>query len=143
MNAIIKQLYLDSFRQLKRGNYRGFVSNAKPYLLISIINAVSKAEIKDNRILIDEIAPIYKEICIRFSPETKPTPLSYPYYHLGAEPFYHLKWKSTPIKKDAPSGKFVRDNVEYAYLDNELWELLQDEGIRNEFRSVIDDYYLK
>lgn len=143
MNTLVKQLYIDSIRQLNRGNYRGIISNAKPYLLISILDAISDLCVKDNTIYMDDIKPYYQATNAKYSPDIKPSPLSYPFYHLGAESFYHLQWRNAPIKKDAPSGKFVRDNIEYAYFDEALWELLQDKSILNEFRTVIENYYLK
>lgn len=39
------------------------------------------------------------------------------------------------------SNKFIRDNVEYAYLDNALWDLLQDKDIRELMKSEIVRFF--
>ena len=141
MNPIIIQLYNDYLLQLKRGNYKGLVSNAKPIALLSIIAAISNSAVKENKILFDNLISYYKEVNRKYG-IIRVTPLSYPFYHLATEPFYHLMWKVKPIKRDAPPAKFIRDNIEYAYLDEELWDLLQVEEIREQFKTIIEDYYL-
>ena len=37
----------------------------------------------------------------------------------------------------------LRQNIEYAYLDNALWDMLQDLVICDNFRNSIEDHYLK
>ena len=82
----------------------------------------------------------YKELQEKYE---VPTPYQYPLYFMENELFYHLKWKAEKIKTHTPSAKLVRENVEYAYFDDELWILLQDKSILKEFRAVIENYYLK
>lgn len=57
---------------------------------------------------------------------------------MSAEPFYHIKWKKQQdrLPHDS-SSKFIRENVEYAYFDNALWDLLQDKETRDYFRESI------
>lgn len=71
------------------------------------------------------------------------TPYQYPLYFLENESFYHLKWKNGRIKTHTPSAKLIRENVEYAYFDNALWDLVQNQEMRNHFRTIIENYYLK
>lgn len=42
--------YIDLVCQMKRGNYRGHVYNAKPIFLLFILEQIDKKEIKYNRI---------------------------------------------------------------------------------------------
>lgn len=99
MNLLITDMYLDTFRQLKRGNHKGVVSNAKPYLVLSILDAIEAKSVLNNRIYFEVLAPYYKKENTQFSPEIKPSPMSYPFYHLWTELFYHLQWRTTPQKK--------------------------------------------
>jgi putative restriction endonuclease len=65
---------------------------------------------------------------------------------LNAEEFYHIKWNAGVVpsrQAQSPSGKFLTENVDYAYLDDTLWELLQDKEIREEFKEAIITHYLK
>ena len=48
-----------------------------------------------------------------------------------------------PRQTQSPSGKFLTENVDYAYLDDTLWELLQDKDIREEYKEAIITHYLK
>ncbi len=38
-------------------------------------------------------------------------------------------------------AKAIRDNVEYAYLDNALWDLLQEKDIRELVKSEIMRFF--
>lgn len=65
---------------------------------------------------------------------------------MNAEEFYHIKWNAgvvPPRQAQSPSGKFLTENVDYAYLDDTLWELLQDKEIREEYKEAIITHYLK
>ena len=71
------------------------------------------------------------------------TPYQYPLYFLENEDFYHLKWKDNKVVTHTPSAKLIRENVKYAYLDNALWDLLQEKEMRDHFRRIIENHYLK
>lgn len=142
MQNFTSLLYLDLIRQLKRGNYRGVVSNAKPLFVISLISAIDNGILQNNHIFIDDIIPLFKKISLQYNPCSKPTPTSYPFYHLHTEPFYQLKWIDKPVKIECPSVKWVKENVEYAYFDNALWDLLQDKETREYFKESIIKTYL-
>ena len=47
------------------------------------------------------------------------------------------------VKKKAPSAKFIRDNIEYAYLDNALWDILQNPDTRDYLKEKIINAYLQ
>ena len=134
--------YIDLVCQMKRGNYRGCVYNAKPIFLLFILEQIEKKEIKYNRIsflrcLSDNS---YENFSKQYT--TKPTPLQYPFYHLKNEPFWHLVWKDgKEAKSDTPSAKFIRDCIDCAYLDYELWDLLQDAGNRARLKEAIVKHF--
>ncbi len=144
MNTYLLELYRNMFTSLKRGRYRGIVSNAKPIFLLSLLEAVPfiKNEFYfDNSI----ITQFYQENKPLF--EGKPhTPLIAPFFHLDSEPFYYLVWRDSvkpPLKSTTPSAKFLRENLLYAKLDDELWELLQEEDNREYLKQAIINQYLK
>lgn len=69
-----------------------------------------------------------------------------PFFHLGSEPFYELVWNDgvkTPNMNRTPSAKFLRENLAYAKLDDDLWEILQDPINREYLRQAIIAKYLK
>ena len=68
-----------------------------------------------------------------------------PFFHLSSASFYHLIWKQgVELSKMAstPSAKYLRENLLYAKLDDELWELLQDAENRNYIKQNIISRYL-
>ena len=74
------------------------------------------------------------------------TPFYKPFFHLNSESYYQIKWKANNKPEGAgktPSAKFLRENVEYASLDDDLWQLLQDEGARNEIKEAIISYFIE
>ena len=73
------------------------------------------------------------------------TPFRMPYFHLNAEPYYHIKWKEKvvpPKQSTSPSNKCLANNVDYSYMDDELWRLLQSLDVRNELINTIINQFL-
>lgn len=53
-----------------------------------------------------------------------------------------MKWKFAPFAKIvSPSAIFLRDNIDYAYFDNALWDLLQEEEVRKGYVEAITKYF--
>ena len=140
---MIRDFYKTSLLRIRRGNYRGEISNAKPLYLISISILIDLKKLTENRIYFGEetLKIVYSSTCILFNNNI--TPIVYPFYHLSSDEFYHLRWKGSPMKYDTPDNKLIRENVEYAYFDDELWNLLQIKPVREEYREAIIRHYLK
>lgn len=140
--------YKTTLLGIKRGNYRGAFSNAKPLFVIALIEAITEGAIWGNKIIYisDRLKSIYTSTSKTLEPERTVTPIHMPFFHLLTEPFYHIKWITgikPPMAAHTPSAKFLRENVEYACLDDELWELLQDPETRNELRDAIIQHFIK
>ena len=102
----------------KRGNSHGIFSNAKPIFVITIIDAIQEGLIKENRIDYknSDIENIYidnyrhcsgsgEEL---FRANIKVTPYNLPFFHLNAEPYYHIKWNEgvvPPKQAKSPSRR--------------------------------------
>ena len=152
-------LFSDTYKvrilKTKRGHNNGVYSNAKPILILAIIEAIDEGFLLGNCIYFSnkELQKLYATIYSRnytcegiYRANTKKTPFNLPYFHLNAEDFYHIKWKpgvTPPHQSESPSGKFLTENVDYAYLDDALWELLQDKSVREEYKEAILTHYLK
>ena len=118
----------------------GQINIAKPIMFLSILQGIEDESIKANRILYSEsLINTYNNLFKRYS-KTAITSSVYPYYYLGSEDFYFIKGRKA---QTTPSAKFLRENVEYACLDDDLWDLLQDPETRNELRDAIIDYFIK
>lgn len=113
---------------------------AKPFLMVSVIDYINQGKCNNNKIFFTDLIDLYgtnlklTNACA--------TPMSYPFYFMGSESFWHLKWKNQFKKIKAPSAKFVRENIEYAYLDNALWDLLQETQVRKQLRETLVTHFL-
>lgn len=137
------ELYRQMFASIKRGNTKGVFSNAKPVFLISLSEIIPKHE--ENKFFWGdtEIDTGYHRNYSKFTKD-KPTPIWKPFFYMSSESFYELIWKTTPPDNAIkyPSGKTLKDYLGYATLDEELWELLQDEGNREYLRKCIIETFL-
>lgn len=141
-NSFQIALYRDSVKKLTCGTYQGVVIKAKPILLLSVLSAIERGIVENNQIPhSNEMIEVYKQMFSKYGGNI--TPFFKPYYYLQFEEFWHLKWKVKEDLSIRPGLAMLRSNIEYAYFDEALWELLQDKSILNEFRSVIENYYLK
>lgn len=139
--------YKNCLISIHRGLAFGVPSNAKPLFLLTIINGIEEGIIIGNKFKYEDILEsLYNDLCKLYEPNRKAAPFYKPFYHSIREKYYGIKWKGGHMpthKWHTPSAKFLKENIEYAYFDDGLWDLLQDEAIRNEFRELIVNYYLK
>jgi len=139
MGSFALSIYSDFLTSLHCSVCKTGVILAKPITMLAIIDYIDK-ELTENRI---DFEGLYKYYKLESAQYNNKTPFQYPYFFLSNEEFYHLKWKGIKVKKKAPSAKFIRDNIEYAYLDNALWDLLQNVETREYFKERIINAYLQ
>lgn len=140
--------YKNVILETHQGNTRGVPSKAKPIFLLSLLQAIEEGSILGNMIKLPcpELEQIYSNLSELYEPTKKATPIIKPFYHLNREPYYMIKWKpDTVIPRQAftPSMSFITNQVEFAALDDELWDLLQDSAVRNDYREAIIKKFLK
>lgn len=149
MNSLKEKYYLNEILRTHRGNSRGIPVNAKPLFVLALIDSIGLEVLKANAITFPnkEIESVYYDLCQSYEPGRKASPYILPYFHLIGESYYGIKWKGqkfTPSSHaHSPSAKYLKDNVEYAYLDQSLWDLLQDHNVREKFRSQIVNFFLR
>lgn len=139
-NEYLYDLYRIAFLSVKQKSTNGVTNAAKPALVIAVIEAIAAGEIKNNQIRFQDIKARYISTLEKWQPEK--TPLKYPFYHMEGDGFWHLKWNGEqPTKRISPSAKFLRENIDWAYFDNALWDLLQDEEARKGYIDAITKYF--
>lgn len=143
MNELLYGYYETQLLAINRGNHCGVPINAKPLYFITIFDQIGCGnELLDNKIYFsDRLNSAYLKTSRFLQQDITPTPFFKPYYYSKNEPFYHLKFKDGAILGQ-PSAKFIRENVEYAYLDNALWDLLQDAQVRGRLRDALMSHFL-
>jgi putative restriction endonuclease len=106
---------------------RGTASH-KPILILSVLELITQQSIVENRIFVsNELIETFKKYwSILVANSTYTDALHYPFVHLRREGFWHLKFKDTYEGNRIKTTNKLKEKVEYAYLDNELFDLLQD-----------------
>lgn len=149
MNELKRKYYQTELIRIHRGNSRGVFINAKPLYVISLIECIDKGILLENKIEYPapEIAKVYLETCEKYEPGRKLSPFILPYFHISTESFYDIQWKGTKFVPSrhahSPSGKYLKENVSYAYLDEALWDLLQEPNVREQYRELIVNFFLR
>lgn len=139
------EMYRQMFVNLKRGNYRGVYSNAKPIFLISLIDYIVFMEGNKLKWEDKKFEELYYGNFGKLE-SSKPTPICKPFYFMTSENFYTIIWREKPEAKSliSPSSKTLRDFSLYAVIDDELWEILQNKDNRAYLRaSIMQAYFAK
>lgn len=137
-NGLVFSLYRDQLLSLRcQRNKQGLII-AKPLIVISLFHLIG-ADINENIFPVQKIKEEYQQLQAQYNVQT---PYQYPLYFLGNESFFHLKWAKERIITKAPSDKLVRENIRYAFLDNALWDILQEKSTRDMYEKAILEYYL-
>lgn len=130
--------YLDIFSSLNvsRTKKKG-QAYYKPILLLSVIDLITQEKIQDNQILVsdDLIDTFNKYWRILSSDSSYKGGLHYPFFHLQSEGFWHLKFTDNFNGLQPKTTNKLKEAVEYARLDPELFELLTD---NNSLQELID-----
>ncbi|WP_354635721.1 HNH endonuclease [Planktothricoides raciborskii] len=109
----------------------------KPILLLSVIDLITQGTIQDNKIFVsDELIDNFKKYWnVLSSDSSYKGGLHYPFFHLQSEGFWHLKFTDKFNGLQPKTTNKLKEAVEYASLDLELFELLQD---NNSLQELID-----
>mgnify|MGYP004509260039 FL=1 len=125
---------------MKVAIYNGTPIIAKPVFMLTIFQMIEDGILLGNNITFsDELCERYSNLFHKYS-NGKLTPVIYPYYYLNSEEFYYVKGDTS---RRTPSLSFIKEHVEYAALDDELWDLLQDPTVRNDYREAIIRKFIK
>lgn len=144
--------YIDQFANLNVNISNGSCAPHKPILLLTIISLIDSGDIWENVIRpTDKIRAIFEALWINYVPKELPFAVApwTPFWHLKNEPFWHFKPKEIGFDIDslAEPGQTakigeIRDNIAYAYLDQELFDILQYKEIRAVLQRQLIETYL-
>lgn len=120
----------------------------KPIFMLTVIDLVEKGHIRDNKIYLDDkLIEAFEATWKKYAAHIdiyKPD-ITKPFYHLSSEPFYHFQLADTVREKAAYGGvKKLRGQIEYACLDDELWELIHSSpSARSRIRVALIVEYIE
>ena len=136
------EIYIKKFSKLRVDKSKG-VAPHKPILLLSIINFFERGSTKENRIFLTaELISTFKRFWHQLGTARHNSDIALPFYHLTGDQFWHLKAKPgyesvIESKVKLRTVRALRQFVFYAYLDDELFQLLLHPVSRDSLVSII------
>lgn len=118
----------------------------KPVLLLAVIELIQRGDIQHNQIyfspeLIAAFLKLWGDLEIN-----RRADIGLPFFHLKYDGFWHFKAnpgyefvESSQNKVKVRSIGAIRQTIDYAYLDAELWNLLQQPESRNQLLLTLID----
>lgn len=138
--------YTKRIMDIRQAKIRGEVIVAKPVLLLAVIDGISTGIFKSNEFkLIEWLEEKYLMLMKQYMKSSlfdKPTDISNPFWHLQSDGFWHFLYCEKPKEGVTPSKRWLKENVSYAYVDDDLWMLLQNREWRLKLREYIIEHKL-
>lgn len=139
--------YTKQVMNIRQAKIRGEIILAIPVLLLAIIDGIESGVFTSNEFSLTEwLEKRYVVLMMKYmrhSQFDKPTDISNPFWHLQSDGFWHLSYVGEQLGKSCtPSKAWLKENIEYAYFDDDLWLLLQNDVWRMKLRNYIIEYKL-
>ncbi len=124
--------YCQKFSRLRVDRTRGIAPH-KPILLLSVIELVEQGNLRHNRVFLSpELIATFLKFWNQLGSDAHRSDIALPFFHLRGDEFWYLK--ANPGYEEAIASRQVRlktinalrEAVQYAYLDDELFENLQN-----------------
>ena len=138
--------FTQKIKKMTVGNIKktGIKKIAKPVLLLDIIKGIENGTFKQNCFEYEQLDMIYEDIFKKYADmakQTEHTPAYYPFYYLQSSDFWKLSLltPNSERKTSTPSANWIRRNIEYAYINPVLWEMLQ----LKEYRSKLAEFIIE
>lgn len=137
--------YARKFANLRVYRAHGIAAPHKPILLLSVLTLIEQGLLLHNRILLSaELIAAFLKLWSKLGSESHNADIGMPFFHLRGDGFWHFK-PNPGFEALLSSGAKVRavgvlrQALEYAYLDEELFEILQNPQERSILTRVLID----
>lgn len=138
--------YTKRIMNIRQAKIHGEVIVAKPVLLLALIDSVECGEFTDNQFALNDwLENRYLALMKQYTQHSQfhnPADISNPFWHLQSDGFWHLHHKATVADGSTPSKRWLKDYVEFASFDDDLWVLLHNETWRKKLRDYIVEHKL-
>jgi putative restriction endonuclease len=140
--------YVKRFTTLKRGSFKGTQAPHKPIMLLAVIEVIEKKEIRSNHIHITPgLVASFKDFWSQLVKNSLFSEnFSLPFYHLKGDGFWHLQTlpgRAVALTRSYSVQSFahLKEVIRYAYLDQELYDLLMNEYTRQILKQALLQAY--
>lgn len=143
--------YEFDFANMSVGVAHGKKLPHKAIVLLSIIDLIQRGILNENKIKLDDlISNTFKDTWEMYLPSLRIPSVWIPFWYLKSEPFWHFKAVGDENVLDAllmfgghPSIGQMRPVIDYAFLDDDLFNLLQKKEERARLKKVLLDTYFQ
>ena len=139
--------YTKRIMSIRQAKIHGEVIVAKPVLLLALIDGIDSGVFTTNQLTLNDwLGEKYLALMKQYTKNSqfdKPADISNPYWHLQSDGFWHLQLVEKPQEGVTPSMRWLKEKVNYAYFDDDLWVLLQNKVWRLKLRDYIVEHKLK
>jgi putative restriction endonuclease len=133
--------YSRKFATLNVNRNRGIPAPHKPILLLSMIELIEQQKIKNNRIeLSPELIATFLKYWSNLVITNHQSNIALPFFHLKGDRFWYLAPNAGyegSLSSIKPSLLALRNAVHYAYVDTELFDLLQQSASRVHLTQIL------
>ena len=117
--------YTKRIETIRQHRIHGEIIIAKPVLMLAIIDAISNDIFTNNQFIINDwLEDRYYMLMQKFTKNSQfggTTGIHNPFWHLESDGFWHLHYPGLELSKTStPSTKWLKENVHYASLDDDL-----------------------
>lgn len=139
--------YTSRILNIRQAKKYGEVIVAKPVLMLALIDGIENGVFIDNRFTLNDWLELRYEMLMRKYTQNsifdRFSPINNPFWHLESDGFWHLYYHGEQLTKThTPSTKWLKENVRYASMDDDLWILLQNQIMRQRLRDYIIEHKL-
>lgn len=135
--------YEAKFAEIRINVSGGRASPHKVAMLLAVMDAIREGDIRDNRIFFSEsLRRRFKHHLESLAGPRDQNNPHLPFFHLRGDGFWHHKVKpgmqhAYDSLTTASGPGVINDYIQYAFLDNELFELMQNEFVRKYLKSTL------
>lgn len=150
-NVVTDTSYLDTFRKLSTGVQNGKKLPHKAVLLLSILTLVENGTITENKIHLDKtIANTFASTWRDYLQNNKIPSVWIPFWYMKSEPFWHFKaladeniLQNLLCFAGHPSVGQMRGVIKYAFIDEQLFSLMQYREELSKLKEALIETYLR
>ncbi len=143
--------YIELFSNLSTGIKNGRKLPHKAVLLLSILELVGSGTIKENRFELSKtIANCFATTWDSYLSGAKIPSVWIPFWYMKSEPFWHFKASSDENELQNllsfaghPTVGQMRNVIKYAYVDEQLFVLLQNKQVCSTLANTLVETYLR
>ena len=151
VNVVTSASYVEIFRNLSTGVQNGKKLPHKAVLLLSILTLIENGTITENKIHLDKtIANTFASTWGDYQHNSKIPSVWIPFWYMKSESFWHFKaladekiLQNLLCFAGHPSVGQMRNVIKYAYVDEQLFSLIQDREDNSKLKKALIDTYLR